>query len=166
MSSPEQKILDCLKDQGITWALSVPCKGLAGLLDLLATDQEIKHLPVTREEEGVGIAAGLFLGGQLPVLLMQNSGLGNCLNALMSLTRLYRLSLVMLISHRGLPGEPIVAQTPMGRITADLLDLAGIHHSEFRSAADLARLPGLIGYARVSQRPVAALIRPSFWRTS
>lgn len=166
MSSLEQQVLAHLKDQGITWALSVPCKGLAGLLDLLARDQDLKHLPVTREEEGVGIAAGLFLGGELPVLLMQNSGLGNCLNALMSLTRLYRLSLVMLVSHRGLPGEPIVAQTPMGRITADLLDLAGIHFEEFNDAGDLARLPDLIGYARVSQRPVAALIRPSLWGTS
>ena len=60
----------------------------------LIDDGPIRHVPVTREEEGVGIAAGAALAGGKPLLLMQNSGLGNCVNALASLTGLYELPLV------------------------------------------------------------------------
>ncbi|MBW1743686.1 MAG: sulfopyruvate decarboxylase subunit alpha, partial [Deltaproteobacteria bacterium] len=74
-----------LKQCGLRFFMSLPCQHLAGLISCLESDDQIIHVPVTREEEGIGIAAGAFLGGQMGVLLMQNSGLGNSINTLASL---------------------------------------------------------------------------------
>jgi len=115
-----------MKDGGIDFAASVPCINLQELLTMVEADPEIRFVPVTREEEGVGICAGAFLGGLRPALLMQNSGLGNSINALASLDQLYGLPLLMIISHRGSSGEKISGQIPMGRLTAPLLDALGI----------------------------------------
>jgi sulfopyruvate decarboxylase subunit alpha len=164
--SPTNLVIRAFKDRGVRWVLSVPCKALDRLLTAVEADPDLHHLPLTREEEGIGLAAGLYLGGQMTALLLQNSGLGNGVNALMSLTRLYRLPLVMVVSHRGLPGERIGAQTPMGRITPDLLRLAGVYQETLSSAADLGRLGDLIDHARVSERPVAALIPPRTWEAA
>ena len=117
-----------LRRAGIDFAASVPCVNLQELLAMLDADPQMIHLPVTREEEGVGICAGAWLGGRRPALLMQNSGLGNCINALASLDMLYGIALLMIISHRGGRGESIIGQVPMGRLTVPLLEAMDIHH--------------------------------------
>lgn len=114
-----------LKEAGIDFIVSVPCVNLTKLLNMLDEDSEITHIPVTREEEGIGICAGAYLGGRKTAILMQNSGLGNCINGLKSLTELYKFPLVMIMSHRGTEGEKICGQVPMGEATADLLDAMG-----------------------------------------
>ena len=151
-----------LVQAGVDLACSVPTSSLASLLEDL-TALGVRHVGVTREEEGVGVCAGAALAGRTPVLLMQNSGLGNSLNALASLTTLYRLPLLLLLEHRGLPGERISAQIPMGEQTPKLLDAAGIPAYAITNPADLERLPALAGHTRLAQRPVAAMIAPSAW---
>ena len=84
-----EAIYYAFKDIGIDFVVSVPCVNLSRILDMLDADDEITHIPVTREEEGIGICAGAYLGGKKPAILMQNSGLGNSINALKSLTELY-----------------------------------------------------------------------------
>ena len=79
-----EAIFNGLKDCGIDFIVSVPCVNLSKLLDMIDEDSEITHIPVTREEEGIGICAGAYLGGKSPAILMQNSGLGNSINALKS----------------------------------------------------------------------------------
>ena len=86
-----------IKDAGINFIVSVPCANLKKLLKLIEEDEEIKHVPVTREEEGFGICAGAYMGGLKPAILMQNSGLGNSVNVIASLMKLYQLVRVMLI---------------------------------------------------------------------
>ena len=120
--NPSIAVYQGLKHAGIDFATSVPCVNLQQLLNLVGEDPKIIHVPVTREEEGVGLCAGAWMGGRRPALLMQNSGLGNCINALASLDFLYEIPLLMIISHRGGEGEPMVGQVPMGRLTAKLLD--------------------------------------------
>ena len=117
-----------MKRAGINFATSVPCVNLQELLALVSGDPEIIHVPVTREEEGVGICAGAWMGGRRPALLMQNSGLGNSINALASLDILYGIPLLMIISHRGGKGESMIGQVPMGRLTVPLLDAMAIPH--------------------------------------
>jgi sulfopyruvate decarboxylase subunit alpha len=145
--------------------MSVPCKNLAGLISQLEMDEEVTYVPVTREEEGVGIAAGAFLGGDLAVLLLQNSGLGNAINALASLMGYYRIPVILLISHRGMPGERIGAQVPMGRATESLLKVLDIPFFTYDSAEDLSQLRSHVSYARVAEKPVALLVSPGFWST-
>ncbi len=115
-------VYDGLKDGGIDFVVSVPCVNLSEILNRLDEDPEIIHVPVTREEEGIGICAGAYLGGKKPAILMQNSGLGNSVNALKSLTELYEFPLLMVMSHRGTEGESIVGQVPMGESTPRILE--------------------------------------------
>ena len=95
----DDEILNILLEEGINLICSVPCIMLAGVLKKLESTS-ITHIPVTREEEGVGIAAGISLGGGKPALIMQNSGLGNSINALLSLTKLYGIPLPLIIIKR------------------------------------------------------------------
>lgn len=111
-----------LKDAGINFIVSVPCVNLSKLLNLVEEDPEIQHVPVTREEEGIGICAGAYMAGAKTAILMQNSGLGNCINALKSLTELYEFPLIMIMSHRGTEGEGICGQVPMGKSTTKILE--------------------------------------------
>ncbi len=122
MMDSSEAIYNGLKDAGIDFIVSVPCVNLSKILDMLNEDDEITHIPVTREEEGIGICAGAYLGGKKTAILMQNSGLGNSINALKSLTELYNFPLLMIMSHRGTDGENIVGQVPMGQSTPRLLE--------------------------------------------
>ena len=117
-----EAIYNGLKDAGIDFIVSVPCVNLSKLLDMIDEDETITHIPVTREEEGIGICAGAYLGGKRPAILMQNSGLGNSINALKSLTELYEFPLLMIMSHRGTEGESICGQVPMGKSTPKILE--------------------------------------------
>jgi sulfopyruvate decarboxylase subunit alpha len=114
-------LLDALARAGRTFVTSVPDKGLAPLIDAVDSDRRFVHVACTREEEAIGLCAGAAFAGVRGVLLMQNSGLGNSVNALTSLVRFYDLPLLMLISRRGGQGERIAAQLPMGRATDAIL---------------------------------------------
>lgn len=154
---------EALKKCGLSFFMSVPCKHLAKLISRLERDQEVKHLPVTREEEGIGIAAGAFLTGKMGVLLMQNSGLGNAVNALASLMAYYKIPMILVVSHRGLPGETIGAQVPMGKITERLLRTLDIPFFRYESLEDLAHMKDHISHAQAEEKPVCLLISPKFW---
>ena len=117
-----EAIYNALKDSEIDFIVSVPCVNLSKLLNMIDEDEEIIHIPVTREEEGIGICAGAYLGGRKTAILMQNSGLGNSINALKSLMELYKFPLLMIISHRGSEGENISGQIPMGKSTPRILE--------------------------------------------
>lgn len=117
-----EAIYDGLKDAEIDFVVSVVSTNLSKLLDMIDADDEIIHVPVTREEEGIGICAGAYLGGKRPAILMENSGLGNSVNALKSLMELYEFPLLMIMSHRGSEGEQDVAHVPMGESTPRILE--------------------------------------------
>jgi sulfopyruvate decarboxylase alpha subunit len=80
---------------------------------------------LTTEEEGIGILAGAWLGGERGVLLMQSSGVGNCINTL-SLAKVCGFPLLMIVTMRGEWGEANPWQVPMGQIAASSLRLAGV----------------------------------------
>lgn len=89
----------------------------------------IRTILATREEEAFGIAAGLYLGGARPTVMLQSSGLGNSLNALTSLLVPYRIPMLIVISMRGDEGEWNAAQVPMGRAVRPILDAITIPHA-------------------------------------
>jgi sulfopyruvate decarboxylase subunit alpha (EC 4.1.1.79) len=152
-----------MKRAGIDFATSVPCINLQDLLGLVESDPEIIHVPVTREEEGAGICAGAYMGGKKPALMMQNSGLGNCINALASLDELYEIPLLMIISHRGGEGETIVGQVPMGRRTPRLLDAMEIPWFAPSPAEAEDTVARAWEEAETSGRPAAVLLDIEFW---
>ncbi|VVB72482.1 Sulfopyruvate decarboxylase subunit alpha [uncultured archaeon] len=164
--NPSLAVYQGMKQAGIDFAASVPCINLQQLLHLVALDPEIKHVPVTREEEGVGLCAGAWMGGKRPALLMQNSGLGNSINALASLDLLYGIPLLLIISHRGIKGEPIVGQVPMGRMTPGLLDAMQIRHFSPASAGAACETVACAWrLAKSEHKPAAVLLDLEFWRS-
>jgi sulfopyruvate decarboxylase subunit alpha len=100
--------------------------------------RDVRLLLATREEEAFGIAAGLYLGGRLPTVMLQSSGLGNSLNALTSLLLPYQIPVLIIVSMRGDDGEWNAAQVPMGRAIRSIFDAIAIPHTTVRSA-DAAR---------------------------
>jgi sulfopyruvate decarboxylase subunit alpha len=163
--TPSESIFEGLRDAGIDFIVSVPCANLKELIPMVDEAPDIIHLPVTREEEGVGICAGAYMGGKKPAMLMQNSGLGNSINALASLNILYKIPLLMIISHRGVEGEPIVAQVPMGELTTKLLDTMEIPYFLPQKGVDPADLiVRAWNEAYEKRKPVAVLLPIPFWR--
>jgi sulfopyruvate decarboxylase alpha subunit len=119
------EIFGVLKQSGIVQVGYVPDAGHARLIDLVRADPEIDAIALTTEEEGVAIAAGAWLGGQRSALLMQSSGVGNCVNML-SLAKNCRFPLVMLVTMRGEWAEFNPWQVPMGTRTAAALELMDV----------------------------------------
>jgi sulfopyruvate decarboxylase subunit alpha len=164
MINLSQAIYRGLKRAGIDFAVSVPCVNLDQLLELICQDDEIYHLPVTREEEGVGICAGAWMGGRNPVLLMQNSGLGNSINALASLNLLYGIPLLIIISQRGGLGETIVGQVPMGTLTPRLIEVMEVPSFTPPPVKAEETVDKAWNLAISRGKPVAVLLGVQFWR--
>ena len=99
----------------------------------------------TREEEAVGVAAGLYLGGLQPTVMFQSSGLGNSINALTSLLVPYQMPMLVLISMRGDAGEWNAAQVPMGRAVERICHAIGLQTTTVASAEDVADTVALVG---------------------
>jgi sulfopyruvate decarboxylase alpha subunit len=118
---PDQ-LFETIKRGGLRQVGYVPDAGHARLIDRCRADPEIHDVVLTTEEEGIALAAGAWLGGQRAALLMQSSGLGNCINML-SLARTCRFPLLMLITMRGEWEEFNPWQVPMGSIVDPVLKL-------------------------------------------
>jgi len=157
------KIYKLIKDSGIDFITSVPCLLLKDILKIIDDKEEIIYLPVTREEEGVGIAAGAYLGGKKPAVLMQNSGLGNSINAVTSLLQYYEIPVIFFISHRGEEEDPISAHIPMGKITETLLDDISMRFWNISSNKDISNIKAAINYSNENNKSVAILLKQSLW---
>jgi len=118
-------VYQSLRNAGVTQIAYVPDAGHRSLIDLAIADDDVHAIALTTEEEGVGIAAGADLGGQRFVLLMQSSGVGNCINFL-SLMKGGKFPLLTLVSMRGDYGEGNPWQFPMGQATETVLDAMGV----------------------------------------
>jgi sulfopyruvate decarboxylase alpha subunit len=122
----------------------VPDAGLIHLIEACRAHPAMTPVGLTSEEEGVALLAGAWLGGQRGVLLMQGSGIGNCINML-SLTRTCRFPLLIVATMRGQDGEANPWQVPMGRIAGPVLDLAGVAVRQVETAADAGRAVAKMG---------------------
>jgi len=104
----------------------VPDAGHSQLIQRVLGSDTMRGIPLTTEEEGVALVAGAWLGGQRAALLMQSSGVGNCIN-MFSLVQLFRLPFFTLVTMRGEWGEFNHWQVPMGSTTQAVFELSGIH---------------------------------------
>ena len=150
-------IFAALKAAGIRQVGYVPDAGHSRLIELCQGDPEIRGIPLTSEEEGIGLAAGAWLGGQRAALLMQSSGVGNCIN-LLSLAKSCRFPLSMLVTMRGEWGEFNPWQVPMGSATPGVLERAGVHVHRVDRPEDAAdTVVAAASLAFDSRVPVAVL---------
>ena len=152
-----QEIISNLKKGGADFFLSVPCKLLANMITILEDDKDVYYSAIPREEEGMGICAGAYLGNKLPCIMMQNTGIGNSVNSIVSLLQLYQMPVVFLISYRGTSGEPVGAQAGMASITEEILDTLRIPMLHCSAERDLEKISTFTNHAKVVEGPVAIL---------
>jgi sulfopyruvate decarboxylase alpha subunit len=119
----------------------VPDAGHSRLISLCRNDPDIADVVLTTEEEGIGLVAGAALGGQRAALLMQSSGVGNCVN-MFSLLRNCGFGCVLLVTMRGEFGEFNPWQVPMGSITEVVLRLCGFLTYRVESADAVDEIVG------------------------
>ena len=152
-----QEIISNLKKGGADFFLSVPCKLLANMITILEDDKDVYYSAIPREEEGMGICAGAYLGNKLPCIMMQNTGIGNSVNSIVSLLQLYQMPVIFLISYRGTSGEPVGAQAGMASITEEILDTLRIPMLHCSTERDLEKISTFTNHAKVVEGPVAIL---------
>jgi sulfopyruvate decarboxylase alpha subunit len=146
-----------LKAAGVTQLGYVPDAGHAHLIDAAHADPAMQTVVLTTEEEGIALAAGAWLGGQRAVVLMQSSGVGNCINML-SLPINCRMPFLTLVTMRGEWGEFNPWQVPMGSATGPVLTAAGVHVRRADrpdEAAEMVAASAALAFD--SQIPVAVL---------
>ncbi|MBV8614727.1 MAG: phosphonopyruvate decarboxylase [Acetobacteraceae bacterium] len=147
-----------LRQHGIRQVALVPDAGHARLIRLCLADSAMEVVSLTTEEEGVALLLGAWLGGDKGVLLMQSSGVGNCVNML-SLSVLHRTPLPMIVTMRGDFGEFNPAQVPMGNATQTVLEAMGTLVRRADKAEDVApTVDATIRLAFNTYRPTATLI--------
>ena len=155
------EIFAVLKRAEIRQVGYVPDAGHKRLIELCIADREMRAVVLSTEEEGIGLAAGAWLGGMRGALLMQSSGVGNCINHL-GTVRECRFPLLMLVTMRGQKGEFNPWQVPMGQATPTVLEAMGVVVHEANSAEEIA--PTVDAAARLafgSYQAVAVLISQS-----
>jgi len=106
---------------GVNFASGVPCGVLRHVIKKFNDDMRILHVPVNRESEAVGLAAGAYLAGKIPVVYMQNSGLFTASNDIASLLIPYKIPIFFVVSYRGCEGEDAIQHLATGRATEKLL---------------------------------------------
>ena len=110
-----------LKNNGFDFFSGVPCSLLGPIIEHLSHSKNFQYVPATREDEALGIAVGAYMGGKKPVVLMQNSGLGNSIDALTSLVLLYKFPILLIISWRGFEENDFIEHSLMGKYMQDFL---------------------------------------------
>lgn len=152
------RIFAVLKAGGVSQVGYVPDAGHARLITLCRDDPAMRAIVLTTEEEGVALAAGAWLGGAKAALLMQSSGVGNCINML-TLTRNCGFPLLMLVTMRGEFEEFNPWQVPMGAAAGPALELSGVSVVRAEVRATVAALvKAALAEAFNEERAVAVLL--------
>lgn len=150
-------ILTALKDAGVNVVASLPDRGLVRVVEALFQDNEIRHVPLSREEEGVGICTGAYFTGRRCALVMQNGGLLNACNALATTALQFQIPMLLLVLYSGARGDP--AFPVLGQVTEPVLDALSIPYHQIERIEDA---PAVIGGALVQaynmKKPVAVLL--------
>ena len=150
-------ILEGLKEAGVDLIATLPDINLKDLLRLIEADGQVNHVPLCREEEGIGICAGAYLVGKKCALIMQNGGLYNSVNGIVSTLLHYQIPLLLLIYYAGDIGDRTFSTT--GAMTEPVLEALGIRSYILRQpeeAKDLIRRTLILTLDY--KRPVAILL--------
>ena len=156
-------IMDALVENKVDFVTTVPCKQLAGVIDEIENRDDIFHIPSNKEDEGMGLCAGAFMGGKRSAIIMQNTAIGVTINTLATLTQFYRMPLPMIISYRGELREPVACQVEMAVHTKALLAQLNIPTYHFHWQKDVEEFDNILKYTFMSNKPVAILTDANFW---
>jgi sulfopyruvate decarboxylase beta subunit len=160
--TPEQETVNLFEQNDIDLVATLPCDRLKNLLPLVS--KRFFEVPLTREEDGIGICAGAFLAGAKPLMLIQSTGIGNLLNALSSLNFTYELPLPIVASWRGVYQEGIPSQVYWGTHIKAVLNALGVTAYEVHTSDDLPVVGQAIQQSFRTNLPVVVLISPELWQ--
>ncbi len=168
-----ERFIAALEGAGIDFFTGVPCSLISALFSRLERGPARRYVPAVREDSALGIAAGAWLGGRRPCVLMQNSGLGVAVNALASLHLLYEIPTLLVVTWRGeggsegaprgsVPGTAFVDAPEhwiMGEITLRLLDLLRVPWTLLEPASLEEQARAAAAAAQRARRPAALVVR-------
>ena len=158
---PADRFVDRLLAAGVDFFTGVPCSLVGSVIAEL--DRRGIYHPETREDAALGVAAGAYLGGRLPLVVMQNSGLGVSVNALASLHLLYRIPTLLLVTWRGYEGKDAPEHLVMGELLPGLLDLLQIPHRAPAADSVDADVGWAVATLRETRQPAALVVRPGLF---
>ena len=164
MSAIDKKIVSDFVNNKVEFITTVPCKQLSGVIEEVDACEDIHHIPSNKEDEGIGLCAGAFMGGKRSAIIMQNTAIGVTINTLVTLTQFYRMPLPMLISYRGELGEPVACQVEMAVHTKALLAQLNIPTYHFHHEDDVNEFDSILKLSFMSNKPVAILTDATFWK--
>ncbi|HEU4371386.1 MAG TPA: thiamine pyrophosphate-dependent enzyme [Methylomirabilota bacterium] len=149
-----------LERHGFDFFTGVPCSLIEDLIAVLEGGSRAPYVAAVREDAAVGVAAGAWFGGRRPAVLMQNSGLGTSLNALASLSLMYGLPALLVVTWRGFGGKDAPEHILTGEITPRLLELLGVPHRVLAADSIDADLAWAAAAMEARLAPVALLVPP------
>ncbi|CUW38019.1 Putative phosphonopyruvate decarboxylase or sulfopyruvate decarboxylase, alpha subunit [Magnetospirillum sp. XM-1] len=153
---------DQLKQLGYDFFTGVPDSTMKGTFQILEADPDVDYVVSVNESLACGIAFGAAMAGRKVCMLMQNSGFGEAINALASLSMLYASPTLIVVGWRGHDGKDAIEHLIMGRTTLQLMDTLGLPYVVAEAetfAEDVARAAGL-----AADRPAALIIRPGMMK--
>ncbi len=150
-------IVESMKEAGVGFVTSLPDANLQKLLALVDADPELTHVTLAREEEGIGICTGAYMGGLTPAVIMQNGGFLNSCNALTTTALNFNIPILLLIYYAGDLGDEGFSM--LGSVTEPVLRGLGIRYQVLRRLDEIKRIiKGATTLAIDSRRPVAVLL--------
>ena len=150
-------IVDAMKAAGVNFVTSLPDANLAKLLAAVDDERDLIHVTLCREEEGIGICAGAYIGGRVPAIIMQNGGFLNSCNALTTTAINFNIPLLLMIYYAGDLGDE--GFSTLGSVTEPVLHGLGIRYYVLRRNEDIhATIKGATILSVDSRRPVAVLL--------
>jgi sulfopyruvate decarboxylase subunit alpha len=153
-------IIDGLKKAGIDFVATLPDEKMLEVIRTVEKDTGLRHIPLCREEEGIGICAGAYLAGRKTALIMQNAGFLNSCNALTTTCLQFQIPVVLLIYYAGDIGDR--GFTTLGGVTEPVLQALGIRSYILRKSEDIDEtMIGAQILAEDSKKPVAVLLTKS-----
>lgn len=150
--------LNILEKAGFDFFTGVPCSYFTPLCRLLGQRKASFHVTAPREDLALGLAAGARMAGRLPVVYMQNSGFGYCLEAFASLQMIYRIPALILMSYRGPEDRGWEEHQIMGKHTEDLLKIFELEYELFRGDISERRVRQIGQYLREREWPYFLLV--------
>jgi sulfopyruvate decarboxylase subunit alpha len=152
-----QLIVESMKEAGINFVTSLPDANLQKLLALVDADPQLIHVTLAREEEGIGICAGAYMGGLTPAVIMQNGGFLNSCNALTTTALNFNIPMLLMIYYAGDLGDEGFSM--LGSVTEPVLRGLGVRYRVMRRVGEIkAIIRGSTTLAIDSRRPVAVLL--------
>lgn len=151
------RIVAGLKKAGIDFVATLPDEKMVEVIRAVEGDPAFKHVPLCREEEGIGICAGAYLAGKKAALIMQNAGFLNSCNALTTTSLQFQIPTLLLIYYAGDMGDR--GFTTLGSVTEPALHALGIRYAILRKTDEIDEaLCGAQVLAEDSKKPVAVLL--------